>query len=102
MSIHKRTDRGGKWQVKWKIAGKQHSRMFDRKGEDAITFDAEIKRRRQLGPKLAAEMEREVMTLIEYVEGPWRPHSATLGRSPPATSTDGRSTSTCASYGRSR
>lgn len=79
MSIHKRTDRGGKWQVKYKIGGKGRSRFFDRKG-DAITFDSQIKRRRQLGPLLAAELDRETMTLDQYVRGPWRTHAATLAR----------------------
>jgi integrase len=74
MSIHKE---GRKWRVKWKIAGRQRSRTFDKKA-DAITFDANIKRRRQLGPLLAAEMERESMTLLDYVRGPWRAHAVTL------------------------
>jgi integrase len=51
--------------------------MFDRKG-DAITYDADIKRRRQLGPRLAAELDRETMTLGQYALGPWRTHAATL------------------------
>jgi integrase len=76
MSIHKRD---GKWQVKWKVAGRQRSRTFDRKG-DAITFDGDIKRRRQLGARLTAELEREQMTLDEYVRGPWRAHAATLAQ----------------------
>lgn len=79
MSIHKRPDRGGKWQVKYKIAGRQRSRMFDRK-QDAITFDADIKRRRALGARLAAELDREDMTLLDYVRGPWRAHAATLAQ----------------------
>lgn len=78
MSIHKREDRG-KWQVRYKVAGKQRSRMFDRK-QDAITFDADIKRRRALGPLLAAELDRESMTLDDYVRGPWRTHAATLAQ----------------------
>ena len=46
MSVHKE---GTKWRVKYKIAGRQRSRSFDRK-RDADTFDSDIKRRRQLGP----------------------------------------------------
>ena len=79
MSIHKRPDRGGKWQVKYKIAGHQRSRMFDRK-QDAITFDADIKRRRALGARLAAELDREDITVLDYVRGPWRAHAATLAQ----------------------
>jgi integrase len=74
MSIHKRD---GKFQVKWKIAGRQHSRTFERKG-DAVTFDGHVKRMRHLGPRLAAELEREQITLDDYVRGPWRAHAATL------------------------
>jgi integrase len=74
MSIH---PEGKKWRVKYRIAGKQHSRTFDRKG-DARTFDAEVTRRRQLGPLLAAELERDTMTLDQFVRGPWRTHAATL------------------------
>jgi hypothetical protein len=74
MSIH---PEGKKWRVKYRIAGKQRSRTFDRKG-DARTFDAEVTRKRQLGPVLAAELERDTMTLDQFVRGPWRTHAATL------------------------
>jgi integrase len=74
MSVHKQRD---KWRVKYRVNGRQRSRTFDRKG-DAITFDAEIKRRRQLGPALAAELDRSTLTLDDYVRGPWRAHAATL------------------------
>lgn len=74
MSIHKK---GTKWRVHWRAAGRQRTRTFDRKG-DAITFEADLKRRRQLGPMLAAELDRETMALDEYVRGPWRAHAATL------------------------
>jgi hypothetical protein len=47
-----------------KVAGKQRSRNFDRKG-DAIVFDSEVRRRRQLGPALAVELDRSNMTLAE-------------------------------------
>ncbi|MGZ4254823.1 MAG: hypothetical protein ACXVS6_22740 [Solirubrobacteraceae bacterium] len=76
MSIHKE---GKRWRVKWKVNGRQHSRSFDKKG-DAITFDGNIKTRRQLGPLLAAQLEREGTTLLEYVKGPWRAHAVTLAK----------------------
>jgi integrase len=76
MSIHK--DRNS-WRVFWKVAGRQRTRSFARKA-DAITFDSDLKRRRHLGPRLAAEMERESMTLDDYVRGPWRAHAATLAQ----------------------
>ncbi len=74
MSIHHEK---GKWRVKYRVADRQRSRTFDRKS-DARTFDAEVTRRRQLGPLLAAELDREAMTLDDYIRGPWRAHAATL------------------------
>jgi integrase len=76
MSVHREK---GKWRVKYRVAGKQRSRTFDRKS-DARTFDAEVTRRRQLGPALVAELDRELMTLEDYVRGPWRAHAATLAK----------------------
>jgi integrase len=63
--------------VKYRIGGRQRSRSFDRKG-DAVTFDADIRRRRQLGPALAAELERGSETLDDFIRGSWRAHAATL------------------------
>ncbi len=74
MSIHKE---GKKWRVKYRLAGKQRSRTFDRKG-DAVTFEADFKRRRQLGPELAVQLDRSTLSLDAYVRGPWRAHAATL------------------------
>jgi integrase len=65
--------------VFWRVGDKQRTRSFAKKG-DAITFDADIKRRRALGPKLAAELDRESMTLDEFVCGPFRAHGATLAQ----------------------
>jgi integrase len=75
VSVHKQPN--GKWRVIYRVNGRQRSRTFDRKG-DADTFDAEVRRRRQLGPMLAAELNRTTMTLEDYVRGPWRAHAATL------------------------
>ena len=74
MSVHREN---GRWRVKYRLAGRQHSRTFDRKG-DAVTFDSDIRRRRQLGPVLAAELERETETVDDFIRGPWRAHAATL------------------------
>jgi integrase len=74
MSVHKQ---GDKWRVKYRVNGRQRSRTYDRKG-DAIRVDAEIKRRRQLGPALAAELDRSTLTLDGYVRGAWRSHAETL------------------------
>src|SRR5689334_1618685 len=77
MSIHK--DRKS-WRVRYRDAsGRQQSRTFARK-DDAKTFDREMSRRLQLGPALAAELDRRTMTLGEYVAGPWRAHAATLAK----------------------
>jgi integrase len=74
MSVHKQRNA---WRAKYKIGGRQRSRTFALK-RDAIKFDADLKRRAALGPALAAELEREAMTLLDYVQGPWRAHAATL------------------------
>jgi integrase len=74
MSVHKRN---GRWQVKWREAGRQRSRTFTRKG-DADTFDREVARRRELGPHLVHELTRQAVTLEAFVRGPWRAHAATL------------------------
>lgn len=78
-SALRRDRENGKFRVKYRVAGKQRSRTFDRHA-GAVTFDAEIKRRRQLGPALAAELARETTTLEAFVRGPWRMHAATLSQ----------------------
>jgi integrase len=66
------------WRVRYRDpSGRQRSRTFTRKG-DAQTFDREMARRLQLGPALAAELDRQTMTLADYIAAPWRAHSATL------------------------
>jgi integrase len=75
MSVHKRN---GKWQVKWQEpGGRQRSRTFDRKG-DADRFDAEVRRRKQLGPHLVAELGRSALTLDQFVHNGFHTHAATL------------------------
>lgn len=81
MSIHKRN---GKWQVKYRVGAKQHGRTFTRK-RDAITFDAEVTRRRHPGPALTSELDRSTVTLDAYVRGPWRAHAVTLSPASRAT-----------------
>jgi integrase len=77
MSINRR---GNVWQVKWRQGSRQRSRSFTRK-TDALTFESEVRRRKQMGPALMAELDRQTMTLAEYVSGPWRSHAATLSAS---------------------
>jgi integrase len=74
VSVHKQD---GAWRVRWRVGGKQRSRTFDRKA-DAVTFDAEARRRSRLGPALAAELDRSTITLDGFVQGSWRAHAATL------------------------
>jgi integrase len=75
MSVHRRDN--GRWEVKYRIAGRQRSRTFDRKG-DADRFDAEVKRRSQLGPALARELDRSTLTLDGFVRDGFRTHAVTL------------------------
>lgn len=74
MSVHKQN---GKWRVKWREGGRQRSRTFDRKG-DASLFDAEIRRRQQLGPALVRELDRGTLTLDEFIRTGFRTHAVTL------------------------
>lgn len=76
MSVQRDRDR---WRVRWRENGRQFSRSFDRK-TDANTFDREIKRRLQLGPHLARELDRSQLTLAEFVDGGFRTHVATLSQ----------------------
>ncbi len=69
-------DRNG-WRVRYRENGRQKSRSFTAKG-DARTFDNEMTRRLQLGPVLAAELDRKTMTLDGFVRGAWDDHAATL------------------------
>ena len=61
VSVHRK---GTRWVVRYREAGSNRSRVFDRK-RDADQFDAEVVRRRQLGALAALDAGRE--TLDEYV-----------------------------------
>jgi hypothetical protein len=74
MSVQKR---GRKWQCKWREAGGQRSRSFDRKG-DADRFDLEIRRRLQLGALASDELIRTAPTLEAFALGGFQAHAATL------------------------
>jgi integrase len=75
MSIE-RARRGNGWVLRWREGDKQRSRLFDRKG-DAEDFDADRRRRRQLGP-LAVHLltARDGATLDQWVEQRWAPEHA--------------------------
>src|SRR4051794_40927480 len=59
-----------KWVVRYRDAGRNRSRSFDRK-RDAEHFDAEVTRRRQLGGLAVLDAGRE--TLDEFVLTVWAP-----------------------------
>ena len=69
MSIQKRT-KGGRtrYEVRWRSEGSQRSRTFDRQA-DAQAFEAEIRRRAQLGAHAPAEPSRE--PLGEWIDKWW-------------------------------
>lgn len=72
--------RGNKHRVRYTdAAGVKRSRTFDR-WSDADRFETDRRRRKQLGPLLAAELDRQTMTLADYIAGPWRAHAATLAQ----------------------
>lgn len=74
MSLHKDN---GKYRVRWRQGGRQRSRTFDRKA-DADLFEAEVRRRRQLGPTLARDVLQATITLDEFVRTGFRTHAVTL------------------------
>jgi integrase len=77
MSVHKDRDA---WRVKYRdSADVQRSRSFKLKG-DADRFDLEMKRRLQLGPVLARELDRNQITLEQFIATGFRTHAATLSR----------------------
>ncbi|MFA9269470.1 MAG: tyrosine-type recombinase/integrase [Baekduiaceae bacterium] len=76
MSIHriqrisKRTGKPSvKWEVHWREHGRQRTRSFDRKG-DAEQWEAEVKRRKQLGTLHTLNSSR---TLGTFVAETWSP-----------------------------
>lgn len=74
MSIHRDH---GKYRVRWRQGTQQRSRTFDRKA-DAELFEAEIRRRRQLGPTLARDVLQATITLDDFVRTGFRTHAVTL------------------------
>lgn len=83
MSVQTRTGKTGKksYIVRWKHGPPPHSRTFDLKG-DADAFDAEVKRRKQLGPLAVQHLVApDQTTLGEWITQRWVPeHGATLER----------------------
>ncbi len=72
MSVH-RTTTG--WVVRWRDGTRNRQRTFDRRA-DAQTWDAEVRRRRQLGT--LAQLDVGTTTLDAYVVETWTPVYAPL------------------------
>lgn len=80
MSVHeKRTANGRKrYVVRYRDGDRNRSRSFTRK-RDAEAFDAEVERRRQLGPVAVSLLDAGSETLHQYVTGTWaKAHAAHL------------------------
>jgi hypothetical protein len=75
MSVHKRGNRQGQYEVRWREGGRQRTRLFTKKKGDAQAFELDVKRRRQLGP-LAAGVIQSRLTLAEFVRDEWWPRYA--------------------------
>ena len=82
--IEKRTLKNGRrvYRVRWREAGRgsrEHMRSFDRR-EDAVRFETEMRRRKQLGE--LAGFEASKVTLGEFAREWWRRYASTeLARS---------------------
>ncbi|QEC46175.1 site-specific integrase [Baekduia soli] len=62
-----------RYRVRWREAGRNRAETFDRR-KDALNFEAEIRRRRQLGTLDSLDAGTE--TLDEYVTDTWAPAHA--------------------------
>ena len=71
MSVSRRAERGGKWEVRWREGGRRRARMFARK-RDAETFADQQRRRIALGGP-GPDAGRQ--TVAEFVEEWWRVHA---------------------------
>ena len=72
------TKRGDRWLARWVIDGRHVGRTFDRK-VDAVAWEAEARRRAQLGAHAPAEPSREM--LEEWLDGYWERESPRWARS---------------------
>jgi integrase len=78
VSVERARNRAG-WVTRWREQGRQRSRLFDRR-VDAQAWEAEVRRRRQLGPLSVQQLTtRGGPTLDWWIEHRWAPeHAATL------------------------
>ena len=54
----------GKWRVRWRVGTRNRARSFDLK-KDALAWDAEVRRRRQMGT--LASLDAGTETLDEFL-----------------------------------
>ncbi len=83
MSVQRVQRRGRvRWEVRWREQARHRSRLFERRG-DAQVWDAEVRRRRQLGPLAVQQLTaRGGPTLDQWIEQRWAPeHAVTLAQS---------------------
>ena len=72
----------GRQEVPGQVSDRGQATLPDLRPQgDADLFDADIRRRRQLGPVLAVELKREAITLDQFVRSGFRAHAATLSSS---------------------
>src|SRR5437588_9256400 len=70
-----------RWEARWREGTQHRSRIFDRR-VDASAWDAETRRRRQLGPLALSHLTRPTPTLGEWIQQRWVPErAATLEQS---------------------
>lgn len=65
------------WEVRWREQGRHRARRFDRR-VDAQAWDAELRRRRQLGPLAVAQLTTTAPSLDQWIEQRWAPEHASL------------------------
>lgn len=72
MSVHEVTTASDarRHVVRWREGGRNRQRNFTRR-RDAEAWDAEVRRRQQLGPLAVALLDAGTETLDEYVTGAW-------------------------------
>lgn len=75
MSVHKTKTA---YVVRWREAGRKQSRSFDKR-DDALAFDGECRRRRQMGAHAPSAPSRE--TLGEFIVAWWERESVTWAAS---------------------
>jgi integrase len=76
MSVARTPD--GRWLVRWREHGANRGRRFALK-RDAVAFDAEVRRRKQLGPLAVQQLTTRGPTLGEWIAERWAPeHGATV------------------------